>query len=138
MPDIDLLLSSQDGLKSISIQVKTAEWAYRKNRYGDEGYEWTVNKSVIGRDSLDFWYVFVDFKWTTANEPDVYIIPSKWVSEFVKPNFTRFVYFLPKAASDLTRNRWDIIDKVLGNDSEILKWASNWDEKLLVRWGGPK
>ena len=34
MPNIDLLVSSNNGLKSISIQVKTSKSAYRKNRYG--------------------------------------------------------------------------------------------------------
>ena len=135
MPNIDLLLSANNGLKSISIQIKTSQGAYRKNRYGIEGYEWDVNKNVIGRSSLDFWYVLVDFKYESEKEPDVYIIPSKWVAEFVLPGFTRYMYFLPKEAADLTRNRWDFLEKALSEEKETLNWASKWDDNLLVRWG---
>ncbi len=135
MPNIDLLLSSNNGLKSISIQIKTSQRAYRKKRYGSEGYEWDANKNVIGRSSVDFWYVFVDFKGEYEEKPDVYIIPSKWVSEFVLPDFTRYMYFLPKEAADLTRNRWDFLEKVLNGEKETINWASKWDDNLLVRWG---
>lgn len=134
MPNIDLFIS-KDGLKNISLQVKTSQGAYRNRRYGSEGYEWDVNASVIGRHSKDFWYAFVDFKWKEDEEPDVYIIPSLWVAEFVKPDFSRKMYFLPKAAADLTRNKWELIEKVLEEDEELLKWASLWDEDLLIRWG---
>lgn len=134
MPNIDLLVSSKEGLKSISVQVKTSNNAYRKKRYGNEGYEWDVNTSVIGRNSLDFWYLFVDLKGND-NEPDIYIIPSIWVSEFVKPEFSRKMFFLPKAAADLTRNNWSILEKYFNNDSETLDWASKWDDENLIKWG---
>ena len=48
-PSVDLMASSADGKKTISIQVKTSRNAYRRNRYGFEGYEWDVNKGVIGK-----------------------------------------------------------------------------------------
>lgn len=137
-PNIDLLLSTNDGLKCISIQVKSSKGAYRKNRYGDEGYEWDVNKSVVGRSSIDFWYVFVDFNWHESIEPDTYIIPSKWVAEFVDPEFSRYMFFLPSKAADLTRNRWDLLDYVLKGDEKTISWAMKWDEKILVRWGKKK
>ena len=38
-PSVDLMASSADGKKTISIQVKTSRNAYRRNRYGFEGYE---------------------------------------------------------------------------------------------------
>lgn len=135
MPHIDLLLSSNSGLRSISIQIKTSKGAYRRKRYGHEGYEWDVNKGVIGRHSTDFWYAFVDFKWDENEEPDVYIIPSLWVSEFVKPEFSRKMYFLPKAAADLTRNKWNILEDALKENEKTFEWASTWDAELLIRWG---
>jgi len=136
MPHIDLLVSSNDGLRSISIQVKTSRGAYRKKRYGSEGYEWDVNTKAIGKHSTDFWYAFVDFKRSEDEAPDVYIIPSFWVADFVKPEWSRKMYFLPKAAGDLTRNKWGIIERALERDESILKWASIWDDELLIRWGG--
>lgn len=135
MPNIDLLVSSKNGLKSISIQVKSSQGAHRRNRYGNEGYEWDTNVNVIGRNSTDFWYAFVDFKWNNDEEPDVYIVPSLWVSDFVKPDWSRKMYFLPKEAANLTRNKWEIIEKVLAGDKETIEWASTWDDKLLIRWG---
>lgn len=137
MPDVDLLLSSKGGLKTISLQIKSSSGAHRRRRYGHEGYEWDVNTSVIGRESLNFWYVFVDFNWDHQAEPNVYIVPSKWVAEFVKPNFTRKLFFLPKPAADITRNNWELFDKIFDGDVDTLKWASQWDEENLVRWGGP-
>lgn len=135
MPNVDIILSSGSGLKSISLQVKTSQGAYRKNRYGSEGYEWDVNKGVIGRNSTDFWYCFVDFKWNNGSIPDVYIVPSKWVSEFVLKSFSRAMFFLPKAAADLTRDRWDYLEKILNDDDEVMDFASTWDDSILVRWG---
>ena len=101
----------------------------------DMGYEWDVNNKVIGKHSREFWYVFVDFKANETEEPDVYIIPSKWVADFVKPEWSRKIYFLPKAAADVTRNKWETLIKALGENEEILEWASKWDDELLIRWG---
>lgn len=134
MPNVDLLLSSNDGLKSISIQIKTSQGAYRRNRYGNEGYEWDVSANVIGRHSPDFWYAFVDLKGDKIMEPDVYIVPSKWVAEFVKPDFSRKMFFLPIAAADMTRNKWNTLQNILIGDRETIDWASTWDDKILIRW----
>ena len=41
---VDILASSADGKRSLSIQVKTSNNAYRRKRYGYEGFEWDVNK----------------------------------------------------------------------------------------------
>lgn len=136
MPHIDLLVSSGNGLKSISLQVKTSQNAYRKKRYGHEGYEWDVSKSVINVHSTDFWYLLVDLKGDENILPDIYVVPSKWVADFVKPDFSRAIFFLPKKAADLTRNRFDILKKILYDDKETIDWASKWDDDLLVRWGG--
>ena len=137
MPHIDLLVSSKDGLKSMSIQVKTSNSAYRRKRYGREGFEWDVGGSVIGRHSDDFWYCLVDLKGDETQTPDVFIVPSFWVSQFVLPTFTRKLYFLPVEAAEITKNRWDMIHSVLNNETEKLGWAKSWNEKILVRWGGP-
>ncbi len=134
-PNIDIILCRNDGLKSISLQVKTSQGAYRKKRYGYEGYEWNVSSKVIGLHSLNFWYIFVDFKWNFHEEPDVFIVPSRWVSEFVKPEFSRYMYFLPIKAAEKIKNNWEILDAVLNECNETLEWAGKWDENILVRWG---
>ncbi len=134
-PGVDLIICSEDGLKSLTIQVKTSRYAYRPNRYKEEGFEWDVGINVINKHSVFFWYAFVDLKENVEGEPDVYIVPSIWVSEFVKPDFTRKVFFLPKKASDLTKNNWDLLSNILLNDNKTIEFAQKWNEEILVRWG---
>jgi hypothetical protein len=105
-PSVDVLACSPDGRHSLSFQVKTSRNAYRPNCYGDEGYLWDVGAGVIGQYRESFWYAFIDLQehqegstehkkgWT----PVVFFVPSRWVAEFVKPDFTRFMYFLPTKA----------------------------------------
>lgn len=135
-PSVDLMATSSEGGKTISIQVKTSRNAYRKNRYGHEGYEWDVSKSVIGKYDESFWYAFVDLqeneeKWN----PKVFFVPSQWVAKFVKPDWSRFMYFLPKTVEDITYERWDILAGYLKGDINSIKWAKNWPKDRLVKWG---
>ena len=92
-PHVDIIAASADGAKSISIQVKTSQDAYRRSRYGREGCEWDVGASVIGKVSPNLWYAFVDLKLGSVYEPDVYIVPSFWVGNFVKADWSRKMYF---------------------------------------------
>ncbi len=130
-PSVDLMASSPDGKRTISIQVKTSRNAYRRNRYGHEGFEWDVNKGVIGKHHESFWYAFVDLN----KNPKVFFVPSLWVANFVKSDWSRFMYFLPKAAEDITLERWDILQGYLANDESAIKWANDWPEEKLVKWG---
>ena len=134
-PSVDIIAAKSDGSKSISIQVKTSQNAYRKTRYGREGCEWDVGSSVIGKSSPNLWYAFVDLKQNHEQEPDVFIVPSKWVAEFVKPDFSRKIYFHPSTAWELTKNRWDLISSFLNEDEQRLEIYSTWPEDKLVRWG---
>ncbi len=135
-PSVDVLASSGDGKCTLSFQVKTSRNAYRKNRYGSEGYEWDVGSSVIGNHSESLWYAFVDLQengetWT----PSIFFVPSRWVAEFVKPGWSRFLYFLPISAQSLTLERWDLVKGYLAGDTAAKKWARNWPEDKLVKWG---
>jgi hypothetical protein len=135
-PGIDILVTDDQGLKSVSIQVKTSRNAWRNNRYGHAGCEWDVNASVIGRQSTNFWYAFVDLQEQENNvNPRTFIVPSKWVAEFVLPGWSRNMYFLPQTAFDLVLNRWDHIIGTLNGKEETTIFASKWAEDKLVRWG---
>jgi hypothetical protein len=134
-PSVDIIAAKGDGSKSISLQVKTSKSAYRKKRYGREGCEWDVGSSVVGKSSPDLWYAFVDLRLSSGKEPNVFIVPSLWVSEFVKPDWSRKIYFLPSTAWELTKNRWDTITSCLNSDSEIDQFSRTWPEDKLVRWG---
>ena len=140
-PSVDIIASSDDGRKSLSIQVKTSRNAYRPNHYGHAGYEWDVGASVIGKHSESFWYALVDLcEKKTGWEPRVFFVPSRWIADFVKPTFTRKRYYLAgkkdlQSVKDLTLDRWDLVSKYLKGDKEAINWANNYPEDMLVKWG---
>ena len=135
-PSVDLMASSSDGKRTISIQVKTSRNAYRRKRYGHEGFEWDVNKGVIGKHHESFWYAFVDLQEKNgAWMPRVFFVPSLWVANFIKSDWSRFMYFLPKTVEDLTLNRWDLLHGYLNGNQDAVDWANDWPEEKLVKWG---
>jgi len=135
-PSVDLMAASADGKRTVSIQIKTSRNAYRRSRYGNEGYEWDVNKGVIGKHHQSFWYAFVDLQESEgAWNPQVFFVPSRWVAEFVKPDWGRFMYFLPIGVSDITLERWDILRDYLSENPDAILWANDWPEEKLVKWG---
>jgi hypothetical protein len=130
------MASSSDGKRTISIQVKTSRNAYRRKRYGHEGYEWDVNKGVIGKHDVSFWYAFVDLQESEKSwNPKVFFVPSLWVAKFVKPDWSRFMYFLPKTVEDITLERWDFLTGYLMGEHDAIEWAESWPEDKLVKWG---
>jgi len=134
-PSADVLASSADGRFSLSSQVKTSRYAYRHNRYGHEGFEWHAGASAIGKHSESFFYAFIDLQEDNENwSPLVYFVPSRWVAEFVKPDFGRFVYFLPMTAKSLTCERWDLVKSYLAGEKAGLEWAKSWPKDKLVAW----
>jgi hypothetical protein len=135
-PSVDLMASSADGKRTVSIQVKTSRNAYRGNRYGHEGYEWDVNKGVIEKHHESFWYAFVDLQEGNSGwNPRIFFVPSIWVAKFVKPDWSRFMYFLPKTVEDITLEKWDILQGYLCGDAAAIKWANDWPKERLVKWG---
>ena len=135
-PSVDVLASSPDGRHSLSFQVKTSRKAYRRNRYGTEGYEWDVGRGVIGKYHESFWYAFIDLQESKGNwTPVVFFVPSRWVAEFVKPDWSRFMYFMPTTAKDLTFEHWDIVKGYLAGERDAVDWANDWPQDKLVKWG---
>jgi len=135
-PSVDLMASSSDGKRTVSIQVKTSRNAYRRKRYGHEGYEWDVNRGVIGKHHESFVYAFVNLREKDGVcDPEVFFVPSVWVAKFVKTDWSRFLYFLPKTAEDLTLERWDMLQGYLSGNEDAISWANDWPEERLVKWG---
>ena len=135
-PSVDVLASSSDGSRSLAFQVKTSRSAHRAKRYGVEGFEWDVGAGVIGKHRESFLYAFIDLqeaegKWS----PRVFFVPSRWVAEFVKPDWSRYMYFLPSSAEDLAAERWDLISGYLAGEPEAIQWATSWPESRLTKWG---
>ena len=135
-PSVDLMASSHDGKRTLSFQVKTSRNAYRRQRYGHEGYEWDVNRGVIGKHHESFWYAFVNLRESDKiYDPEVFLVPSRWVANFVKQDWSRFMYFLPTTVESLTKDRWDLVDDYLAGKEKAITWANDWPENKLVKWG---
>jgi len=115
VPNIDIIVSSIEFSKYLSLQVKTSQNAHRNNRYGKEVWEWDVGSSAIGIQNENIWYAFVDLKITKNlnSIPDIFFVPSHWVASFVKPEHSRKMYLLPASAKKYTLNRFDLIDSYL-------------------------
>jgi len=137
-PGVDLLAADSEGRNALSIQVKTSRNAYRTKRYGREGHEWDVGACAVGKHTPNLWYALVDLRESESGfSPEVFIVPSLWVGEFVKPDFSRKIYFLPTTADELARERWDHLQRFLDGDADVTHFATTWPEDRLVRWGQP-
>ena len=135
-PSVDLMASSSCGRRTVSFQVKTSRNAYRSSRYGHEGYEWDVNRGVIGKHHESFWYAFINLQEEESGwNPEVFFVPSRWVAEFVKEDWSRFMYFLPSTAKDFCHERWDLLTGYLAEQHDAIQWANDWPEDKLVKWG---
>lgn len=135
-PSVDVYASSADGKTSMTFQVKTARNARLLRHYGSEGYEWDVGFGVIGKHSASFWYALVDLQASQQSfNPRVFFVPSLWVAQFVKPGFSRSLFFLPRKAEDDTLERWDRVRSYLNGEKEAIEWATTWPEEKLIRWG---
>jgi hypothetical protein len=83
-----------------------------------------VGNSAIDRRFDNLWYAFVDLREGDQSwAPEVFLVPSSWVDDFVKPEYPRKMYLLKAAAEPLCRERWDMIDKFFANDPEVIQWA---------------
>lgn len=71
---IDILASSKDGKRCVSIQVKTCS----NNKLNT----WKLNDKVENINSENIFYVFVNLN--EGNPPDYFIVPSRNVAETVK------------------------------------------------------
>jgi hypothetical protein len=136
VPDVDIVAASNDGSRLLAIQVKTSRGAYRAKRYGYELREWDVGDGAVGRWSAGLWYAFVDLqeqadKW----QPTVFIVPSCWVGNFVKAEWSRKLYMLRSELWPECQERWDRVAGFLAGDSAMLAWceqipeeARDWDQ----------
>ena len=116
-PLVDLLVGSKDGKSSISIQVKTSNWAYReyKRKKEKDHWEWDVGRKGLEEKGESFFYAFVDLKWSDDGvaQPDVFIVPSSDVVDWLNPEWKRFMFWIWKVDKALYLNRWDRISSIL-------------------------
>jgi hypothetical protein len=125
VPDVDIVVANAGGSRLLSVQVKTSRWAYRPNRYGYELREWDVGASAVGRSAEGLWYAFIDLQEESPDrrEPLVFFVPSLWVGNFVKQDWSRKMYMLRSELWQDCKERWDRIEPYLNEDPETITWS---------------
>lgn len=119
----DLLVSTIDGFKSLTLQVKTTMWASRtRGRAGSKRlhhYEWDIGWSSAKLNSPNLWFALVDLR-EFKELPVTFIIPSRVVFDYSKggdPVTWRRARYHPLLESiDDYKNYWDLLKAALSSD----------------------
>lgn len=117
---IDVLASSTDGSKTVSIQVKTSGAEQRENYTKN----WMLKRKHENIYSDNLFYVFVDLK-PSNEKPDFYIVPSKVVAEYIKRYHVEWLKTKSKTGKehkDTDMRRFKICD-----DTTASKYLSKWE-----------
>jgi hypothetical protein len=117
-PFVDVLVASPDGHETLSIQVKTAFEARRYDRKKElKELQWTLGWKSAKQCHAKLFLAFVDLKSISSAEmPDVYIIPSAWIRDYCaewvdKVKWVRFHVDPTKIGR--FKNNWEQISKAL-------------------------
>jgi len=114
-PGVDLLVSNQSGSKTVAIQVKTSDWAYRerKRKPEESHWEWDVGAKALDLRSDNLIYAFVDLK--SGGNPDVFLVPSKTVAGFLGKEWKRYMFWIWTKDKDKYFARWDMLRERLAD-----------------------
>ena len=120
----DLLVSSIDGYKSLTLQVKTTMLASRDRGRGElkkpHHLEWDVGWSSAKLNNPNLWFAFVDLK-EFQSLPDTYIIPSKVVFAYFEggdpEKWIRARYHPLIEDVAPFKNRWEQLKQALTTDT---------------------
>lgn len=123
-PNVDILVCSADGRKSISIQVKTAYDAKRLQGRGEEKklhhLEWNLGYKAAKTDLANLFFAFVDLDQDWDESPIVYIIPSKFICGYCSDwvDEVSWVRFHPKIDEiEEYKENWELIIQALAADN---------------------
>jgi hypothetical protein len=112
VPSSDLLVTTANGSKTISLQIKTAFTPFnRSKKYGDY-WAWDVSSKAKDNRSELLWYVFVSLNnWPHGDKsPDLFFVPAEKVSDVVAewndPDSSRLFFKI----DDITRELFEGIE----------------------------
>jgi hypothetical protein len=121
-PNLDILVSSEDGERILAIQVKTTEWATRERGRGEERkpakLDFPLGHKGGKLNKPNVFFAFVDLNGNSeGREVAVYLVPSKWLFDFCKGwidtrPMARFQPTIDQVAR--FRNAWDQVAAVVG------------------------
>lgn len=120
----DLLVSSLDGFKSLTLQVKTTMWASRTRGRGESKkphhLEWDVGWSSARLNNPNLWFAFVNLK-EFFELPDTFIVPSKVVFAYFEggdPEVWKRARYHPLLEEVAQyKNGWEQLKEALRNES---------------------
>lgn len=115
-PTVDLMVGDISGDDAVMIQVKTSNWARRdfKRVIEKNRWEWDIGKKAMKLRSENVFYAFVDLKWGTGQDPDVFIVPSATVADRLGDDWSRYMHWIMDVQRDDYHERWDLITDRLG------------------------
>lgn len=125
-PYVDLIAGSVDGSASVTIQVKTTEWAVRLRGRGENRkphhYEWDVGRKSALANNPELMFAFVDLK-RMEEQPDVFIVPSLTLTEcFARfGELKRWRYHPSIEEAEMSKNEWKIIENFLESGNEVIR-----------------
>lgn len=123
---VDILASSLDGSKSVTIQVKTTTGApFKKKPKRIIG--WMLNEKHESVQSENLFYVFVYLK-NPNEKPDFYVIPSTVVASHIKARHQEWLGEPGRNGRKHHENSMRVFDM---DDDELSGYLNNWDVLAL-------
>ena len=117
---IDVLASSSDGSKTVSIQVKTSGPEQRKNF----SRSWILQKIHENILSDNLFYIFVDLR--LGNEkPDFYIVPSEVVAKYIRESHANWLKTRSKSGEKHKDNPMRLFE--INDDSIASNYLNKWE-----------
>ena len=123
----DLLVSTLDGSTTLSVQVKTTNWAERTRGRGQSKKphhcEWDIGWSSAQHNHPNLYFALVDLK-DYSSLPDVYLVPSATIHAYFKGGDpgtwrrARYHPLLEEIAQFKNDAGWKLLSKALGDHSE--------------------
>ena len=116
----DILVSSLDGSRGVTLQVKTTSWAMRTRGRGDKKrphhYEWDIGWNSARINLPGVYFALVDLKELDAL-PDVFVVPSRVIFQYFKggdpKTWTRARYHPPIVDIEHYKNSWKLLTEEL-------------------------
>jgi hypothetical protein len=115
-PSVDILVSNQAGTKTIGIQVKTSNWAFRNRKKKPETShgEFDVGQKAVGKKDNSFLYAFVNLYGENQVKPLVFIVPPSEVAAALGDGYSRNMFWIfPKDREKYETENWKLIAKIL-------------------------
>ena len=117
----DLLVSTHNGARSLSLQVKTTVWAMRTRGRGKNKkphhYEWDIGWGSAKINLAELFFALVDLS-DFERLPDVFVVPSGVIFRYFEggdPKTWRRARYHPEIEEiEKYKNNWNLLETALG------------------------